>query len=60
MVDVNVVAGLITVYGYQGCAGDVGALFVVDLEGNFVQELVPVVGDSRSVIGAIGLGNVYP
>jgi TolB protein len=60
MVDVNVVAGLITVYGYQGCAGDVGALFVVDFAGNFVQELVPVVGDSRSVIGAIGLGNIYP
>jgi len=60
MVDVNVVAGLITVYGYQGCAGDVGALFVVDLEGNFVQELVPVIGDTRSVIGAIGLAEVYP
>lgn len=60
MVDVNVVAGLITVYGWQGCAGDVGALFVTDLEGIFVQELVPVIGDARSVIGVMGLTEVYP
>lgn len=60
MVDVNVVAGLITVYGWQGCAADVGALFVTDLAGNFVKELVPVIGDTRSVISARPLVAVYP
>ena len=60
MLDVNVVAGLMTVYGWQGCAADVGALFVTDLAGNYVSELVPVIGDARSVISARALTPVYP
>jgi TolB protein len=60
MVHVNVVSGLITVYAWQGCAGDVGALFLTDLSGAFVQELVPVIGDARSVISVRSLAEVYP
>ena len=50
----------LTFYGWQGCAGDIGVLFATDLTGAYLHDLVPVVGDARSVIGVKGLATVYP
>lgn len=57
---IDVVDGEVALHGWQGCGGDVGVLFATDLSGTFTGELVPVVGDARSVIGVVGLATVYP
>ncbi len=57
---VDVMDDEVTVYGWEGCGGWVGALFVTDLEGEHLRDLVPIVGDSLGVIGARGLATVYP
>ncbi len=57
---VDIVDGQLTLHGWQGCAGDVGVLFATDPAGADVHDLVPVVGDARSVIGVKGLATVYP
>jgi hypothetical protein len=49
-----------TIYGWEDCAAWVGALFTVDLEGRYVNTLVPVIGDSRGVAGVRGLATIYP
>ena len=57
---VDVLDEQVTIYGWEGCGGWVGALFVTDLDGEHLRDLVPVVGDSLGVIGARGLATVYP
>lgn len=49
-----------TIYGWQSCSGDVGALFTTDLNGHYLDDLVPIVGDARSVIGVRALATVFP
>ncbi len=57
---VDVVGGQMAVYAWQGCAADIGTLFLTDLSGSFVQNLVPAIGDARSVASVRGLAEVYP
>jgi TolB protein len=56
MIDIR--DGQMTIYGWDDCAATVGGLFTVDLEGRYVNTLVPVIGDSRGVIGVRGLATV--
>jgi hypothetical protein len=58
MVDIHEVQ--MTNYGWDDCAATVGGLFTVDLEGRYLNTLVPVLGDSRGVIGVRGLATVHP
>jgi hypothetical protein len=58
MIDIN--DGQVTIYGWDDCAATVGGLFTTDLEGRYLNTLVPVLGDSRGVIGVRGLATVYP
>lgn len=58
MIDIH--DGQMTIYGWDDCAATVGGLFTVDLEGRYLKTLVPVLGDSRGVIGVRGLATVYP
>jgi TolB protein len=57
MIDVH--DGQMAVYGWSDCAATVGGVFTVDLEGNFLNTLVPVIGDARGVTGVRGLATVY-
>jgi len=57
---VDIVGEQMTIYGWQDCASSVGALFTTGLTGNYLDVLVPIVGDARSVIGVVGLTTVYP
>ena len=57
---IDIVDGQMTVYGWDDCAATVGGLFTTDLEGRYLNTLVPVIGDSRGVIGVRGLATVYP
>lgn len=57
---IDIVGGQMTIYGWEDCAAWVGALFMVDLEGRYVNTLVPVIGDSRGVAGVRGLATIYP
>lgn len=58
MVDIR--SGEMTLYGWQGCDARIGVLFTSDLDGHYLNTLVPVIGDSRGVIGVEGLTTVYP
>ncbi|MDH5422450.1 MAG: hypothetical protein OEY55_11660 [Acidimicrobiia bacterium] len=57
---IDVVGNQVAVYAWQGCAGDVGALFATDMGGTYTHDLVPVIGDARAVISVRGLAEVYP
>jgi len=57
---IDAIRSQITTFGWQGCGGDIGALFATDLSGAFSHDLVPVAGDARAVIGVVGLATVYP
>jgi TolB protein len=57
---VDIVDERIAVYGWQGCDGWIGTLFVTTLEGEYLHDLVPVINDGRGAIGVVGLGAVYP
>lgn len=57
---VDIRAGDMTLYGWEGCDAWTGTLFTSDLDGHYLNTLVPVIGDSRGVTGVIGLRTVYP
>lgn len=57
---IDIVGEEMSIYGWQDCDGSVGALFTTDLNGGYLHDLVPIVGDARSVLGAQGLATVYP
>lgn len=56
---IDVTDDRITVYGWQGCSGDVGSLFTLALDGALDEILLSPVGDSRGVIGVRSLATVY-
>lgn len=58
MIDIH--DGQVTIYGWDDCAATVGGLFTVDLDGRYLNTLVPVLGDSRGVIAVSGLATVHP
>ena len=55
---VDIFDGEKVVYGWEGCAGDVGELFRVDLNGDYIGTLVEAIDDARGVTGVVGLGKV--
>ncbi len=57
---VDVIDGVIAVYGWEGCDGWVGSLFTVDLAGHLVRDLFPTVEGARGVFAVRGLATVYP
>ena len=57
---IDSVGGLMTLHAWQGCDMGIGTLFATDIDGAFMYELVPVVGDGRAVIGVVGLATAYP
>jgi hypothetical protein len=57
---IDVIDGVIAVYGWEGCDGWVGALFTVDLSGHLVRDLLPASAGARGVFAVHGLATVYP
>lgn len=51
---------IMTLLTWEGCGGSVGMLHTVDIEGQNLQTLVPVIGDARGVTYAVPLRTVYP
>jgi hypothetical protein len=57
---VDVIDGVVAVYGWEGCDGYVGALFTVDLTGHLVRDLFPVPEGARGIRTVRGLAGVFP
>jgi len=57
---IDVVNERMTVHGWEGCDASVGGLFIVDLDGRYLDTLIPVIGNSRGVTGVEGLAMVLP
>lgn len=57
---VDIVGDEMTLFGWQGCGDDVGALFTVSLDGVYRGTLVDAVDDARGVTDVVALGEVYP
>ena len=51
---IDVIDGVIAVFGWEGCDGWARSLFTVDLAGHLVRDLFPSVEDAR------GLATIYP
>lgn len=56
----DVVDGVVGIYGWKECGGGSGALFTVDLAGHLVRDLFPVPEGTRGVFAARGLARVFP
>jgi TolB protein len=57
---IEVVDDHMTVKSWDGCGADRGAVWITDLDGHRLLELIPAVGDARGVGSVVGLGTVYP
>jgi TolB protein len=57
---VDVVNSRIVVKGFQGCDGWGSGLFALDLNGTYLHDLVPMVGDAGGVLGVKGFASLYP
>jgi hypothetical protein len=56
----DVINGVIAVYGWEDCSAWSGALFTVDLTGHLVRDLFPVPEGTRGVFAVRGLARVFP
>lgn len=56
----DVVDGVVGIYGWKEGGGGSGALFTVDLAGHLVRDLFPVPEGTRGVFTARGLARVLP